>query len=183
LARDGGSPFAAYRFFTDWGGHPMAQPTPDRNLRALSAGGIAGVRPRSVGAVSRFFRSLNICFWAIVGVPTLIAGVYYYGITSDLYLSEVEFVVHGPANSEPTGIAGLLSGAGLAGGNDDAYAVQEYIMSRDAVRRLDKNDRLRSLLDPPGADVASRFPGMSISLQRLHDPRSRPATFAVRNPG
>src|SRR5262249_44478498 len=52
-----------------------------------------GVGPRVVGSIRRLFRSLNLWFWAIVGLPTLVAGVYYFAIASDLYLSEAKFVV------------------------------------------------------------------------------------------
>ena len=47
-----------------------------------------------------FFRSLNIWFWAIVGLPTLLAGVYFFAIASDLYLSEVKFLVRGPTKPQ-----------------------------------------------------------------------------------
>src|SRR5262245_56740701 len=44
-----------------------------------------------------FLRSLNAWFWAIFGLPTLLAAVYYFAIASDLYMSEVKFLVRGGA--------------------------------------------------------------------------------------
>ncbi|HKM71307.1 MAG TPA: hypothetical protein VJX94_14855, partial [Stellaceae bacterium] len=55
-----------------------------------------GVRPRAGRRIQPLFRSLNIWFWAIVGLPTLVAGVYYFAIASDLYLSEAKFIVRSP---------------------------------------------------------------------------------------
>ncbi len=125
-----------------------------------AAAGVA-VRPWGIGSLGRLFAALNIWFWAIVGVPTLVAAVYYFGIASDQYMSEAEFVVRGPGTSRSTlgGVASLLQGAN-AGGQDDAMMVQEFIESRDAVRQLDEHDDLRAILDRPGADIVSRFPGI-----------------------
>ena len=50
--------------------------------RAVAAD--VGVRPRAAGRIQQFFRSLNIWFWVIVGLPTLVAGVYFFAIASDL---------------------------------------------------------------------------------------------------
>ena len=67
-----------------------------RARAVLDAAVVGGARPLYPAKIGAFFRSLNIWFWALVGLPTLIAGVYYFAIASDLYLSEVKFVVHGP---------------------------------------------------------------------------------------
>ncbi|MGH7047421.1 MAG: hypothetical protein ACREE2_13655 [Stellaceae bacterium] len=127
-------------------------------VRRVAAGAV--VRPWGVGTIGKMFGALNIWFWAIVGVPTLVAAVYYFGIASNQYMSEAEFVVRG-ANATPSllgGMASLLQGGSSA--EDDAMLVQEYIMSRDAVRVLDRHDDLRAVLDRPGADIVSRFPGL-----------------------
>ncbi len=133
-------------------------------VRRATAG--VAVRPRGIGSIGRLFGALNIWFWAIVGVPTLVAAVYYFGIAAPQYLSEAEFVVRGPGAQKPMmgGVASLLQGVGSEG-QDDAMMVQEFIMSRDAVRELDRNDDLRAVLDRPEADYFSRFPGM-ISWRR-----------------
>src|SRR5437899_9629421 len=111
---------------------------------------IAGVRPRGLAeAIARFLGSLNIWFWAIVGLPTLIAGVYFFAIASDLYLSEVKFVVHGPAKGPSSALSAMLESAAASAVSEDTYAVHEYLMSRDAVRRLEREDDLRTLLGRP----------------------------------
>lgn len=126
---------------------------------ARGATAIAGARPISAGAIGRFFGSLNIWFWAIVGLPTLIVGVYFFAIASDLYLSEVKFVVRGPSKGPVSAISAMLSGAGASAVSEDTYAVHEYLMSRDAVRRLEQEDDLRALLSRPEGDLLTRFPG------------------------
>ena len=72
---------------------------------------VGGARPRTASRIAAFFRSLNIWFWAIVGLPTLLAGVYFFGIASDLYLSEVKFLVRGPAKPQLGGLSAMLSSA------------------------------------------------------------------------
>jgi capsular polysaccharide transport system permease protein len=88
-----------------------------------------------------------------------LAGVYFFGIASDLYLSEVKFVVRGPSKGPVNAISAMLSSAG-ANVSEDTYAVHEYLMSRDAVRRLEQEDDLRALLSRPEGDMLTRFPGM-----------------------
>ena len=122
---------------------------------AVVGGAPSRTGPRNVS----FFRSLNIWFWAIVGLPTLLAGVYFFGIASDLYLSEVKFVVRGPSKPQAGGLSAMLSSAGASSVSEDTYAVHEYLMSRDVVRRLEREDDLRTLLSRPEGDLISRFPG------------------------
>jgi capsular polysaccharide transport system permease protein len=119
-----------------------------------------GVRPRARGRPLRLFRSLNIWFWAIVGLPTLAAGVYYFAIASDLYSSEAKFIVRSPKQVQTSGIGALLQSTGLGRAADDTAAVQDFVMSRDAVRKLEQKDDLRVVLSRPEGDFLTRFPGI-----------------------
>jgi len=70
-----------------------------RRSDAIRDAAVVGGAPSRTGPRSlSFFRSLNIWFWAIVGLPTLLAGVYFFAIASDLYFSEVKFLVRGPTS-------------------------------------------------------------------------------------
>src|SRR3954452_4178976 len=132
-----------------------------RRAQAIArvASAIGGVRPLGTGAIAKFLGSLNIWFWGIVGLPTLIAGVYFFGIASDLYTSEVKFVVRGPSKGPASAISAMLSG-GSPAVTEDTFAVHQYLMSRDAVRRLEQEDNLRALLSRPEGDLLTRFPGI-----------------------
>jgi capsular polysaccharide transport system permease protein len=120
----------------------------------------AGVRPRTRGRGLRFFRTLNLWFWAIVGLPTLLAGVYYFAIASDLYLSEAKFIVRSPKQVQASGLGALLQSTGLSRAVDDTSAVQDFIMSRDAVRKLEQRDDLRAVFSRSEGDFVTRFPGI-----------------------
>ena len=133
-----------------------------RRAQALVSGAtaIAGARPRDLAeAIARYLGSLNLWFWAIVGLPTLIAGVYFFAIASDLYSSEVKFIVRGPPKATVNALSAMLSSAGSAV-SEDTFAVHEYVMSRDAVRRLEREVDLRGLLSRPEGDLITRFPGI-----------------------
>ena len=149
-----------------------------RRAEAVRDPAAVGARTRAPGRFAAFFRSLNIWFWAIVGLPTLLAGVYFFAIASDLYLSEVKFLVRGPTKTPSNAISAMFSSAAVASVTEDTHAVHEYLLSRDAVRRLERENDLRILLGAPGrrsdqplsgADVLA--PGFRIALCRL---------FAVR---
>jgi capsular polysaccharide transport system permease protein len=120
----------------------------------------AGARPRILGQLARLTGLINIWFWAIVGLPTLIAAVYFFGIASSLYLSEVKFIVHAPAKMQLGGIGALLSSAASTPGIEDTYAISDFIMSRDAVSKLDADANLRLLFGRRDGDLLSRFPGV-----------------------
>src|SRR5215831_16721299 len=82
------------------------------------------VRPRVGWRTRRLFRSVNLWFWGIVGLPTLLAGVYFFAIASDLYSSEAKFIVRSPKAVQASGIGVLLQSTGLTRAYDDTAAVQ-----------------------------------------------------------
>lgn len=135
-----------------------------RRASTASREAVAGtaVRPRRIGAIGRLFGAVNIWFWAIVGVPTLVAAVYYFGIASNLYMSEADFVVRGPGTEKSMSIASMMSSSssGEQAGQDEALIVQKFVMSRDVVQKLARHDDLRAVLDRPEGDSVTRFPGM-----------------------
>jgi capsular polysaccharide transport system permease protein len=130
-----------------------------QSVASAAAVGI-GARPRGLVLFARLQRLINIWFWGIVGLPTIIAAVYFFGIASNLYMSEVQFIVRAPAKAQISGIGALLGGSSTVPGIEDTYAVSDFIMSRDAVGKLDADANLRSVFGRPEADILSRFPGL-----------------------
>jgi capsular polysaccharide transport system permease protein len=140
----------------------MAETSQLDRVRSLARAVVAdiGVRPRAAGRLRQLFRSLNIWFWAIVGLPTLVAGVYYFAIASDLYLSEAKFIVRSPKQVQTSSIGALIQSTGLARAVDDTAVVEDFIMSRDAVRRLEQQNDLRVVFGRHEGDFITRFPGI-----------------------
>lgn len=105
-----------------------------------------------------WWKRLPVSFLVVVALPTLIAGIYYLAIASPRYVSEARFIVRAANQSQPSSLGVALQGVGLSAGQTDAFAVHEYINSREAVRDLDKRFDLGKLFALPGVDAFSRYP-------------------------
>jgi len=99
---------------------------------------------------------VSALFACLVLLPTLVATLYYSLIAADIYTSESRFMVKSPGKPMPSGIASLLVGGDLSGGADIG-ALREYATSRDALRTLDANGRVRRIYNSDRADLLSRL--------------------------
>lgn len=97
-------------------------------------------------------------FTLVVVVPTLIAAIYFLFLATPRYVSEAKFVVRTPARDQPSSLGMALSGVGLSTGTSDAFAVHEYLESRDGLADIDSRMDLRSMYNRPGIDAFSRLP-------------------------
>ncbi|MBI6629515.1 capsule biosynthesis protein [Pontibaca salina] len=73
-----------------------------------------------------------------IGLPTLIAGWYFYRVATPMYAAHSEFLILQADNVGGTGLGGLLSGTQFAT-SQDSIAVQSYLESKDAMLRLDRD--------------------------------------------
>ncbi len=92
----------------------------------------------------------------------MFALIYYAVIASDVYVSESRFLVRNARGQQSSagGIIGsLLQGGGASHGSDDAYAVHDYILSRDALRELQSKLEMNQIFSAPHVDWLDRFPG------------------------
>ena len=145
---------------------PVSRKTP-----AVTSSTPAVNKIRELAEASRENMSRGQLFWAFLIVPTLIASLYYGLIASDRYVSEADFVVRGVSNRRASGLEMFFQTFGIARTVDDANAVQSYIMSRDALRALEKKIDVREIFHGKNADVFSRFPRFwrSDSFESLYD--------------
>ncbi|WP_292071840.1 chain-length determining protein [Brevundimonas sp. UBA7534] len=104
-------------------------------------------------------RRIPLAFVSVVMVPTLLAAIYFLLIATPRYVSESRFVVRAAADSRPqaTGLGLALQGVGLTASND-AYAVHDYITSRDGIDALETRFNFADLLHPRGLDVFNGWP-------------------------
>jgi capsular polysaccharide transport system permease protein len=134
-------------------------------LNVSEADGVAGrrsyPRQRFAAAPPPFGHKLRrfLPFFLVVVLPTLLGAVYFYGFAADQYLSEARFVVRGPTQQAVTGIASILQTASGTRSQDDTFAVQDYILSRDALQELVNTEGLKDVFARPEADPLSSFPG------------------------
>jgi capsular polysaccharide transport system permease protein len=95
-----------------------------------------------------------------VGLPTLAALVYFGVLAADMYQSESKYTIQG-TEIQGGGSLGSLIGAlsvGGASGEFDARAVQEYILSRDVLRRLDSEQGFIRHHQEDAIDWVARIP-------------------------
>ncbi len=115
----------------------------------------ASVRPRLLERLHR--RRWLLLF---VGLPTLIAALYYGLFASDVYVSQSRFVIKAPGQKSMPGgtLASLIQTSGFSGGEQETKEVLDYIRSRDALGDLQKRLNFRVRYEQAGADFLSRFP-------------------------
>lgn len=98
-------------------------------------------------------------FLLVVAAPTLVAAIYFLLIASPRYVSEAQFVVRAPnASQQPSALGVALQGVGIQTAQGDAFAVHEYIRSRDALNELQRSFDVADMLGRRGADPFSRYP-------------------------
>ena len=105
-----------------------------------------------------WMQRLPLPFLIIVGLPTLLAAIYFLLIASPQYVSEARFIVRQPNQAQPSGLGIALQGVGLPAAQTDAFAVHEYIRSRNAVTDLSRHFDLPKVFGPAGADIFSKYP-------------------------
>ena len=135
---------------------------PVSNARASAPTRMQGLKKRLSG--------INSLFLLTVLVPTAISIIYFGLITSDVYISESRFVVRSPQRQAPSGLGALLQGAGFSRSQDDTYSVHDFMLSRDALEKLNSKLALDKMFSSPNVDLFSRFAalGMEDNFEALH---------------
>lgn len=128
---------------------------PDRDLESFTKP-IERLRP-STTSLWRLTPA-KLIFVLVVLLPTALASGYFGFIAADRFVSESSFVVRSAKQPLAGGLGSLLQMTGISRSQDDAYSVQEYILSRDAVAALSQHLRLRDIFARPGTDFIARFP-------------------------
>jgi capsular polysaccharide transport system permease protein len=114
----------------------------------------------------------NKLFLATVVVPTALSILYFGPIASDVYITESKFVVKSTGQNSAPSLDGLLGRMGVSSSNNDAWGVQSYSLSRDALSKLDKDLQVKQHYSSNVVDVFNRFPTVRIwdsSFEWFHD--------------
>jgi capsular polysaccharide transport system permease protein len=99
-------------------------------------------------------------FILAVGLPTLLATIYYGFIASDVYVSESRFVIKSPGQKGPQTmtLASIVQTTGIGGGQEQTKEVLDYIRSRDALTDLQQTIDVKAAYSRSDVDLLSRFP-------------------------
>lgn len=101
----------------------------------------------------------------VVGLPTIVAIVYFGFMASDVYVSEARFSIRSSDGSSGaiTGLAALLTTPGSSGTGQETSVVKDYIYSADMLDKLSSR-----------VDVKSHYSNSDIDwLARLGDKSTR----------
>ncbi|MBB4952182.1 capsular polysaccharide transport system permease protein [Agrobacterium vitis] len=96
-------------------------------------------------------------FIGIFLLPVFIATLYFAFIASDVYVSETKFILRSPGGTDG-GLSSLSQGQVSGRSDDDAYALIEYITSRDAARAMELDHRMKDFMSRDDADFFNRYP-------------------------
>jgi capsular polysaccharide transport system permease protein len=130
---------------------PKPPPPPEPTAFTLPA------NPRRPGTAKR--RAMLLSALIVIGLPTLVTGIYYAFFASDQYAASGHFVVrHRSASPTATSALSLL-GLGTAPGDStpDMMVVNEYIVSLQIIKDLKPLVDLRAIYDTPRADWWARL--------------------------
>lgn len=136
----------------------------------------------------------NKIFTFTVFIPTFMAILYYGIFASDIYISESKIVIRNSEQKVVSGLDSVLQSTGFGGSNNDAYIVKDYILSRDALMKLNKDMHFKDIYQDDSISIFDRFDGFGIndSFEALHeyyqkytedtiDPQSFILTISVRS--
>lgn len=114
---------------------------------------------RRRGRLREFFRfGSRGSLFLFVGLPTLLTAIYFAFIATPQFISESTFLVRSSNEQSMSGLGALLRTTGIGSMGDPSYAVAEYVKSRDALARLNRDVDFSAMLARPEADFLSRFP-------------------------
>ncbi len=118
----------------------------------------------------KWWSRIPVGFILVVVVPTILAMVYYLMIAAPRYVSEARFLVRAPNQAVPSSLGVALQGVGISSGQTDAFAVHEYVSSRDGLKELMTRVDIAKVLDRPESDPFTSYPrfGESRSFEGLY---------------
>ena len=147
--------------------NPLARIEPAQVPATPQPGAPAAQRQQEIGRIqqdiARRRRRRMVLLGARLSVfvllPTLIAAWYFFVVATPLYATNSEFVIQ-QADQAPGGaggLGGMFAGSPL-GGNQDNVTVQSFLMSRDAMRRLDETEGFKAYFQQEALDPLLRLP-------------------------
>jgi capsular polysaccharide transport system permease protein len=101
-----------------------------------------------------------------IGLPAVLAAVYFYSIATPFYATKTEFVIQqaDPSSGAGGGLSSLMRGSPM-GNTTDSVTVQGYLQSQEAMARLDRDNGFRQHYSDPKIDRLQRLPADASNTQ------------------
>ena len=135
---------------------PMKLPSTDVRADQAHIAEVARIQRDMATRRRRKMLLLVARMFFFVGLPTMLAGWYYYVVATPLYSSHTEFVIQQAGPASASGLGSLLGGTTFAT-SQDSIAVQGYLQSPEAMARLDADLGFRSHFSDPSVDPIQRL--------------------------
>jgi capsular polysaccharide transport system permease protein len=107
---------------------------------------------------SASFTLAKFVFMLLVLFPTMAGALYYFGVAADRFVVETHFIVRSAKGSDTGGLSSLFRTFGIQRAEDESYAVIDFILSRDAVRAIDREHPLREIFANSQGDWLAKYP-------------------------
>lgn len=107
-------------------------------------------------------KSSGPLFKITVLIPTALSILYFGLFSSDVYISESQFVVRSPDKPSTTGLGMLLKSSGFANAGDEIYAAQSYVLSRDALQALNRRQDFAKAYGNSAISIFDRYNASSM---------------------
>ncbi len=147
---------------------PIQLPSTEQRAEINHAAEILKMQEQIARRRKRKLALLGARMFVFVGLPTLIAAWYFSMVATPLYSTKSEFIIQTSEPPAASGLGGLLTGTPAAN-MQDSIIVQGYLMSRDALLRLEQDVGFKEAFQGNHMDP----------LQRLPDDANLDDTFAV----
>jgi len=134
------------------------QPAPDGIDAASRAADIIAIQRDIAGRRRRKVALLTARLLFFVMLPTFIAAFYFYTLATPMFATKSEFVIQQAdgGGGGAGGLGGLFSGTSMAT-QQDSISVQSYLLSRDALARLDDDLGFRAHFEGDNIDELQRL--------------------------
>lgn len=133
----------------------------------LAVGEAATERPATTGVLlppmprqvqrKHFGGLLGLSALLVIGIPSLLAVVYFGFFASSQYVTSFQFAVRGPSIGS-TSRGGGASAMGAGAMSPDSFVVTDYINSAQAIADVERVVDVRAMFSKPNVDFWSRLP-------------------------
>ncbi|WP_422002538.1 hypothetical protein [Reyranella sp.] len=104
----------------------------------------------------RFGGLLGLSALIVIGIPALLAVIYYGYVASNQYVTSFQFAVRGPSQAM-TGRSGAAM-MGATAMSPDSFVVTDYLNSAQAITDVERDVNLQAMFSRPWIDFGSRLP-------------------------
>ena len=136
---------------------PIQLPSTEQRIEVNHAAEILKMQQEIARRRKKKLALLAARMLVFVGLPTLIAGLYFAAVATPLYSTKSEFVIQTAEPPAASGLGGLLTGTPAAN-MQDSIIVQGYLMSRDAMLRLEDDVGFRAAFQGSHMDALQSLP-------------------------